>query len=112
MSDRKGLETTAMDKWYASHGGKSDRPRVNVHWPSSLPSIYVYTIDTGCDGPLILPSGPIQGRLTIGGVDFTMPYDEMELLFAAVMEEIQRGREQITAMQDRQRSENESLVSE
>lgn len=94
------LSEKAMDEWYALRNGGSDKPKVTVWMPTSLPNVYVHTSNNGCTEPETLNPGEPWGTATIGGVDFTMPYADLELMFAAVMEMIAFGRRRITNLQE------------
>ena len=93
MSDTEEKPMPAMDEWYKRREGRTDRPRICVWMPSSLPCGHVQTMGHGCSQPETLPPGPIMGGITIGGVDFEGPLEDIELLFAAAVEELARIRE-------------------
>ena len=104
----KELSEKAIDEWYALRKGGSDKPSVSVWCPTSLPNVYVRTLNNGCTKPETLhdPENP-WGTVTIGGVDFTAPYEELELMFAATMEMLAFGRQRITRLQDEAREPRE-----
>ncbi len=83
---------SAMDEWYAKHEGRSDSPTITVWMPRSLPSGRLDTIGHGCGQPDTLADGPIYGGVQIGGIEFRGLLDDIELLFAAAVEELARIR--------------------
>ena len=85
---------TALDRWYA-HIGKSGgaHPRINVWYPCDLPFARLETIDHGChDAPTLRDPDRIHAYVTVEGITIGGLLDDLELLFAAVGEEIARVR--------------------
>ena len=87
------MSASAMDRWYELNDDHRDHPSVFVNRPTSLPSVYVETLSTGCGTPDVLPDGPVRARLTIGGVTFYGPLDELDLLIDAVREVMDEAKE-------------------
>lgn len=94
-----GVTESANDRWWKRHSGHTDRPSVRVWCPTSGPFGRLQTFTTS-SGDIALPKGQVLANITIGGVEFGGPLDDLELMFEAVAEWLGELRQQATKLQE------------
>lgn len=88
----------ALTQMYESDDKGADTPRVSVWYPRSPPHGRLQTHSPGWHEPDVLPAGLTIAHVTVGGIDFGGPLDDLELLFKATSEVIAILREQESTM--------------